>query len=136
LLEAVEELLELDEEGKRSVPDDAPVGFVPAKWGPHVLTEDGKIERRHWELCLLWQLRGALRSGDVWVEGARRYANPQGFLVPKDRWPELRGEVSPDYLSRTLWAYWPDDDPAPPPAPDAVAAAIAAIRSRGEEAAA
>ncbi len=40
-----------------------------------------------------------------------------------------------DYLSRTLWAYWPVDDPAPPPAPDAVAAALAAIRSRGDEAA-
>jgi len=94
LLEAVEELLELDEEGKRSVPDDAPVGFVPAKWGPLIVTKDGRIDRRYWEMCLLWQLRGALRSGDVWVEGARRYANPQGFLVPKDRWPELRDEVS------------------------------------------
>ena len=41
-----------------------------------------------------------------------------------------------NYLSRTLWAYWPVDDPAPPPTPDAVAAAIAAIRSRGEERAA
>lgn len=40
-----------------------------------------------------------------------------------------------NYLYRTLWAYWPVDDPAPPPAPDAVAAAIAAIRSRGDEAA-
>jgi len=36
-----------------------------------------------------------------------------------------------NYLYRTLWAYWPDDDPAPPPAPDAVAAAIAAIRAGG-----
>ena len=94
LIEGVEEVLELDGEGKRVVPEEAPIGFVPAKWGPHVLREDGKIDRRHWEMCLLWQLRGAFRSGDVWVEGARRYANPQGFLVPKERWPELRGEVS------------------------------------------
>jgi len=94
LLEAVGELLGLDGEGKRLVPDEAPLGFVPAKWGPHVVTEDGRIERRHWEMCLLWQLRGALRSGDIWVEGARRYADPQGFLVPKDRWPDLRAEVS------------------------------------------
>lgn len=94
LLAAIEELRYLDEEGKRSVPEDAPLEFVPAKWAPHVINADGKIERRHWELCLLWELRGALRSGDVWVEGARRYADPQSFLIPKERWPELKGEVS------------------------------------------
>ncbi|QIN85414.1 Tn3 family transposase (plasmid) [Rubrobacter tropicus] len=91
---AIERLRELDDGGRRSVPDGAPLGFVPARWGPHVVGEDGKIDRRHWELCLLWQLRGALRSGDVWVEGARRHADPQGFLAPKNRWPDLRGEVS------------------------------------------
>jgi Tn3 transposase DDE domain len=94
LLEAVEKLRELDYRGKRSIPEDAPVGFVPARWRPHVVDGDGRIERRQWELCLLWQLRSALRSGDVWVEGARRYSDPHNFLVPKGRWPELRGEVS------------------------------------------
>ena len=93
LLGAVDVLLGLDAEGKRAVPEDAPVGFVPARWGPHVLGEDGKIDRRQWELCLLWQLRGALRSGDVWIEGARRHSDPQSFLVAEDRWPELREEV-------------------------------------------
>jgi TnpA family transposase len=94
LLRAVVALRELDTEGKRAVPEDAPLGFVPARWRPQVIGADGRIERRHWELCLLWELRAALRSGDVWVEGDRRYANPQGFLIPKDRWPALREEVS------------------------------------------
>ena len=93
LLAAIEELRGLDDGGRRSVPDGAPVGFVPARWGPHVLTADGRIDRRHWELCLLWQLRGALRSGDVWIDGARRHADPRGFLVPKGKWQDLRGEV-------------------------------------------
>ncbi len=94
LLRAVGELRKLDDEGgRRAVPGDAPLGFVPARWLPHVVDEDGRIERRHWELCLLWQLRASLRSGDAWVEGARRYANPQSFLVPKERWPALRAEV-------------------------------------------
>ena len=49
--------------------------------------------RRHWEACLLWELRGALCSGDVWVEGSRRYADPQRYLIPKDRWPSVKDEV-------------------------------------------
>ena len=82
----------------------APIGFVPARWAPHVLGEDGKIDRRHWQMYLLWQLRGALRSGDVWVEGAGRRADPQGFLIPKQRWPGLRGEVSaPPRRERRTW---------------------------------
>lgn len=51
------------------------------------------MERRHWEVCLLWELWGALRSGDVWVEGSRRYADPQKYLILEDRWPYLREEV-------------------------------------------
>ena len=35
----------------------------------------------------------ALRAGDVWVEGCRRYANPTSYLIPTDRWPEFRPEV-------------------------------------------
>jgi TnpA family transposase len=93
LLRAVESLKELDASGKRRVPADAPRSFVPARWEPYVLAGPGRIDRRHWEACLLWELRGALRSGDVWVEGSRRYADPQKYLIPKDRWPALKDEV-------------------------------------------
>jgi hypothetical protein len=29
----------------------------------------------------------------VWVEGSRRYADPQRYLISNERWPSLRGEV-------------------------------------------
>lgn len=93
LLAAVELLREMNAAGKRLVPDDAPLGFVPAKWGPYVVGAGGRIDRRYWELCVLTALRWALRSGDVWVEGSRRYADPQSYLIPKERWPGMRPEV-------------------------------------------
>src|SRR5262249_14970013 len=37
--------------------------------------------------------RGALRAGDVWLEGSRRYADPESYLIPRDRWPSLRAEA-------------------------------------------
>ncbi len=93
LLEAVSLLVRLNAEKKRRVPDDAPLGFVPAKWVPYVVDGDGRADRTYWELCLLAMLRESLRSGDVWVEGSRRYADPQSYLIPKADWPALRREA-------------------------------------------
>ena len=42
---------------------------------------------------MLSELRAALRAGDVWLESSRRYSDPETYLIPKDRWTALRGEV-------------------------------------------
>jgi hypothetical protein len=76
LLEAVEVLHDLNRRGVRRVPDDAPVGFVPRSWRPYVHSPDGAIDRHYWELCLLSELRAALRAGEIWVQGSRRYIDP------------------------------------------------------------
>lgn len=93
LLKAVAILRQLNAQGKRRVPQDAPIEFVTPQWQPFLVDETGQIQRRYYELCVLWQLRGALRSGNIWIEGSRRYANPQTYLIPKPRWAEMRGEV-------------------------------------------
>lgn len=49
--------------------------------------------RRYYEMSVLWELRRALRSGDVWLEHSRRYANPESYLIPTDKWLSLRTEV-------------------------------------------
>ncbi len=79
LLEAVALLRRLDAGGsyrERALPPRTPVTFVPRAWRPHVIDELGRLSRRHWELCLLSQLSTALSSGQVWVAGSRRFADP------------------------------------------------------------
>ncbi len=93
LLEAVELLRGLDEGKKRKVPEDAPLDFVGPKWRPYVVDDHGRIDRRYYEMCVLWELRGALRSGDVWLEGSRRYADPESYLIPREHWSEARPEA-------------------------------------------
>jgi TnpA family transposase len=80
------------------VPANAPCGFVRPKWQPHVFPPDGGIDRCYYELCVLTELRNGLRSGDVWVEGSRRYADFEGYLLPKDVWAGIRsrGAVTVD----------------------------------------
>jgi TnpA family transposase len=93
LLQAVELLRNLNQERRRAVPPDAPLKFVPTKWHPYVVDGSGRIDRHYYELCVLWELRAALRAGDVWLEGSRRYANPESYLIPPTDWPALRPEV-------------------------------------------
>ena len=91
---AIEDCLrELDGENKRKIPDDATQDFIPPKWKSYLFDEKGKIVRRYYEMCLLWELRRGLRSGDIWLENSRRYANPESYLIPQEKWPSLRPEV-------------------------------------------
>ena len=93
VLAAVELLRELNRRGAWRLPDDAPVGFVPRSWRPYVNAPGGGLDRRHWELCLLSELRGSLRAGEIWVAGSRRYTDPERFLIPRTDWPTTRPEV-------------------------------------------
>jgi TnpA family transposase len=91
---ALQVVQQLNATRKRNVPDGAPLGFVPARWYPYLGTASGAISRRYYELCLLWELRTALRAGNIWVEGSRRYADPESYLIPPAEWAHRREEIS------------------------------------------
>ena len=78
------------------VPDGAPGGFVPARWVGYLekAAKDGDVTayRHYWELCVLMALRDGLRSGDVYVPGSRRYADPASFLLTPQQWEPQRLE--------------------------------------------
>ncbi|SDG69828.1 Transposase and inactivated derivatives, TnpA family [Lentzea fradiae] len=96
LVEAVEVLRELYAKGGRKVPDGAPAQFVPTRWRGYLdharKTGNATAYRHYWELCTLLGLRDALRSGDVWVPGSRRYADPTTLLLPPGKWEGMRTE--------------------------------------------
>lgn len=45
LLEGIEVLRELNRSGRRKVPSDAPLTFVPKSWLPFVLSGEDKVSR-------------------------------------------------------------------------------------------
>src|SRR5215831_5830946 len=94
VLRAVEVIRDLDRiPTRRPVPKEAPMALVMEAWRPYIREPDGEISRRYYELCTLWHLRSALRSGSVWVEQSRRYADPDTYLIPPAEWPGRRLEV-------------------------------------------
>jgi hypothetical protein len=96
LMAAVEVLCELYATGTRKVPADTPADFVPIRWRGYLQTAtdagDATGYRHYWELCVLLSLRDGLRSGDVFVPGSRRYADPTSFLLTTEQWQPRRAE--------------------------------------------
>ncbi len=93
LREAIGILRDLNESGKRRIPDDAPCDFVDGKWWKFVFDEKERFVKKYYELCVLFELRSKLRSGDIWVEGSRRYARLDSYLIPVEDWAEMRPAI-------------------------------------------
>ncbi len=79
VLDGIDTLRAMQQANARTVPQDAPTGFIKPRWEPHVLTHEG-IDRRFYELCALSELRNALRAGDVWVPGSRQFKDFEDYL--------------------------------------------------------
>jgi len=89
LMRGIEVLREANRADKSTLPESAPTGFVRQRWAPYVLP-GGTIDRRHYELCVLSELRDRLRAGDVWVAGSRQYRSFEERLISKETLQNLQ----------------------------------------------
>ena len=88
LMRAIAVLRDANRSGA-DLPKSTPTGFVRQRWAPHVLP-GGSIDRRHYELCVLSELRDRLRAGDVWVAGSRQYRSFEERLISAQTLRELQ----------------------------------------------
>jgi TnpA family transposase len=89
ILAGIEILRRLNAENTRKLPDDTPTSFVKKRW-KDVVFKGKDIDRRYYELCLLSELKNALRSGDAWVEGSRQFKDFNTYLIPLEKFNELK----------------------------------------------
>ena len=54
-----------------------------SNWAPYVQTEEG-LDRKFYELCVMAELRNALRAGDVWVPGSRQFRDFDEYLIERE----------------------------------------------------
>lgn len=111
VLDAIDMLRGMNSDSARKVPADAPTAFIKPRWAKLVLTDDG-IDRRYYELCALSELKNALRSGDVWVQGSRQFKDFDEYLVPVEKFATLKlatsikqGTVTASLMLRKLGSY-------------------------------
>ena len=79
LLEGIDVLRGMNTDNARKVPANAPTSFIKPRWQRLVMTDAG-IDRRYYELCVLSELKNALRSGDIWVQGSRQFKDFEDYL--------------------------------------------------------
>lgn len=118
VLDAIDTLRAMHAANARVVPADAPTTFIRPRWRPLVFNARG-IDRRLYEICALSELKNALRSGDIWVEGSRQFRNFDDYLMSGETFKALAQAnrlpiaVKPDgeqYLEERLGSWktsWP-----------------------------
>lgn len=90
LLRSIDVLRHINKTGKRKVPEDAPLDFVPKRWQKHVYDDDGTINRQYYEMAVLTELKNHIRSGDIWVVGSRLHKDFEEYLVSKEGWSQAK----------------------------------------------
>ena len=78
----------MNEAASLKLPKSAPTGFIRERWARYVMP-GGEIDRRYYEFCVLSELCGRLRAGDVWVAGSRRYRSFEEHLISREALQEL-----------------------------------------------
>jgi TnpA family transposase len=112
-LNALRVLKEIDTSGKRKLPNDTTVEFVP-KQLQSVVTNNGSIDRRAWECALLFKVRDEIKAGNLSVKYSKRFARLDDFFISDREWQSLREDffrrsglpadpkLVPDYLNSRL----------------------------------
>jgi TnpA family transposase len=89
VVKAVALLRDMNQEGKRKLPEDAPLGFMPKKVRS-LVEEDGVISRRDWECALLTAIRDEIRIGNVVARSSKRFGRFDNFFISNEQWATQR----------------------------------------------
>ena len=92
LMAAIGILRSLEAGTLTSIDPEAPSAFVPAAWRPF-LNENGKVDRRLWEIALAIAIRDALRAGTLILSESREHVSFWNLIYDDRRWLEHRAEA-------------------------------------------
>jgi len=76
----------------KNIDPETPSAFVPAAWRPF-LNDNGKIDRRLWEIALALAIRDALRAGTLILSESREHVSFWNLIYDDRQWQECRGEA-------------------------------------------
>src|SRR5262249_50824143 len=92
LLQAIEVVRALDAGARPSLTPDDPCSFVPADWRPY-LVEDGRVDRRIWEVALALGVRDALRAGGLFRTDTGEHVSFWNLIYDNRNWQGHRSEA-------------------------------------------
>ena len=105
LIDALNVIKDMNDTGKRKVPDNAPIEFVSNRWNKFVFEKDGTINKHYYEFAAYTELKNRIRSGDVAVSGSRNHRNFDEYLISKNDWRKRKSESSKLAVSLSFEEY-------------------------------
>ena len=91
LLAAIALLKQLYAERRRTLPDRVPVTHL-SQTDRRLIFQQGKADRRLYEIATLAALRDRLRSADIWVDGSRSFRPIDEHLMSRSTFITLKEE--------------------------------------------
>ena len=90
LFTAVQLVRLLDSGDLSRLPDDAPTGFVPHDLVRALRDDKGRLNRNAWETGLALALKGALRSGDLYLPQSKQHVSFWNLMLSETRWQNMK----------------------------------------------
>lgn len=90
VVDGIDILRGLNADNSRKLPANVPTSFIKKRWKDLVIKENGIVDRRYYELCLLSELKNVLRSGDAWVQGSRQFKDFNTYLITSEKFAILK----------------------------------------------
>lgn len=90
ILKSIDILNNLNDSGKRKVPQGAPVNFISKRWKDYVIEKDGSINRRYYEMAILTEIRARVKAGDISIDGSKQYKEFEEYLISKIEWDKSK----------------------------------------------
>lgn len=91
LLAAISLLKRMYAEKRRTLPERVPVTHL-SQTDRRLIFEQGKPDRRLYEIATLAALRDRLRSADIWVDGSRSFRPIDEHLMPRSTFDAMKEE--------------------------------------------
>lgn len=94
LLDSIKTLREMNQTGKRRLPSEASIAFIPDRLRPFVKSKSqiapGELDKCAWECALLTVLRDEIKSGNLSVAHSKRFRNFDDFFISTEQWQKMR----------------------------------------------
>lgn len=71
----------------------APKTFIPDNWKLYIFPTPDKISKPHYTLCLVEQIRLAIRRRDVFVHPSIKWTDPRKELLHGDAWSKIKPAI-------------------------------------------
>ncbi len=72
----------------------APTSFIPDNWKAYIYPTPDKISKPHYSMCLMDQIRLAIRRRDLFVHPSIKWTDPRKELLQGEAWTKIRPAIS------------------------------------------